>query len=166
MSLNQELAAIFGRMADGLELLGANPFRVNTYRRVSRTLRDLTTDIAALVEESGDGALKSLTALQGVGKGTAQKILAHVRDGMIPDYVDLMGKIPPGLFEVLEIPGLGPKAVKAMWDELRVVDLASLKVAIDTGALESLPRMGKKSVDNIRQSYGLSRKSGRKSLHR
>ena len=160
MSANQELARIFGQMATGLELLGANRFRVNAHQRVARLLRDITTDVGDLVAEDPKTAVKRLSELPGVGKGTAQKIVEYLDSGRVAEHQELLEKVPRGLFDVLEIPGLGPKLVKLMWEELEVTSLADLKAQLDSPDLLQLPLMGPKKVDNIRKAIEFAEKAG------
>ncbi|RMH15380.1 MAG: DNA polymerase/3'-5' exonuclease PolX [Acidobacteria bacterium] len=158
-STNQELARIFSEMAAALELTGANPFRAVSNNRVARELRDLTEDVGALVAEDPETAVARLTALPGIGKGSAQKIVEYVQTGGIDEHRKLMAKVPRGLFEVLEIPGIGPKAAKAMWEQLGIESVADLKARLDDPALAALPRMGKKTVENIRRAILFSEKT-------
>lgn len=155
MSTNAELERIFDEMAKVLELTGANPFRVNAHARVSRLLGDLTYDIATLVDDP-----KKLTAIDGIGEGTAKKIIEYVKTGRVAEHDELVAQVPRGLFQVMEIPGLGPKTVKLLWEQAGVTDLESLKKALDAGIVEKLPRMGAKTVQNIRDSIDFAAKAG------
>lgn len=158
MSANQELSRLFDQMAAALELLGANPFRANSNERVARVLRDLSEDVRDLVAEDPGSARRRLEAVSGIGKGSAAKILEYVETGRLAEHEELMAKVPRGLFAVLEVPGLGPKAVKLMWDELGVTSLDELreKLATDPEAVAALPRMGMKKVENIRKGLDFS----------
>jgi len=154
MSTNAELAAVFGEMAAVLELLGANRFRVNAHARVARVLKDLTTDVAMLCDDAA-----KLTAVEGIGEASAKKIIEYVQTGKVQEHQNLLAEIPAGLLEVLEIPGLGPKTVKLMWEQANVTDVASLQSAIESGKLEKLPRMGAKTIENIKESIAFAAKS-------
>ena len=147
MSTNAQLSKIFAEMAKVLELTGANPFRVNAHQRVSRVLDDLTTDVAALADDA-----KKLTAIDGIGDGSARKIIEFVKTGRVSEHDELVSQIPPGLLDVMQIPGLGPKTVKLLWEQAGIVDLVTLKAKLESGELEGLPRMGAKTVQNIRES--------------
>ena len=151
MSVNREIRTIFEEIASALELLGSSPFRINSYNRVARTIKELHEDLEALVNEDPSTAVKRLSKLQGVGKSSAEKIAEYVETGKITDHEELMEKVPSGLFEVLSVPGVGPKATKLMWDELGVTSLAELEARLDDPALAELPRMGKKTIEKIRQ---------------
>lgn len=159
MSANAQVAEIFDEMAAALELLGANRFRVNAHEKVARVLRDLGDDVRAIVEEDPAGAIGKLKNFDGIGESSAKKICEWVETGVVPEHRELLEKVPPGLFDVLAIPGIGPKAAKLMWEELGIESLDDLKKTSDE-QLSSLPRMGKKSVAKIRQAIEFSEKSG------
>ncbi len=159
MSVNADIAHIFYQMADALELLGANRFRVNAYQRGARTLENMTEDITS-VAAAADEPVKRLAELDGIGKGLAEKIVEYLDGGTVEEHRELLEKVPEGLFQVLEIPGLGPKAVKLMWERLGITSVEDLKTRLDTGELAELPRMGAKTVENIRQAIAFQEKAG------
>ena len=154
MSSNRELATRFQEAAAILEITGANAFRVNAVTKVARILEDLPTEIAPLAED-----LKGLQAIDGIGKSSAEKIKQFVETGTIEEFDTLRDSIPPGLIQVLEVPGLGPKTVKVLWEKGGVVDVASLKSKIESGELENIPRMGKKTLANILDAIEFSERS-------
>jgi DNA polymerase (family 10) len=156
MQANKELARIFGQIAAALELLEANRFRINAHTRVARILKDMTEDVAQLVAAEPATAIKRLTQIQGIGKGTAEKIVEFLDHGAIAEHQELLEQVPSGVFDLLEIPGIGPKAAQAMWKELGISSIAELKDRLDTPELQSLPRMGKKTIENIRQAIAFS----------
>ncbi len=160
MSTNRELSKIFGQMAAALELLGANRFRVNAHQRVARLLKDLTEDVGATVEEDPSTAGKRLAELPGIGKGSAEKLVEYVQTGEVVEHGKLLQEVPKGLFDVLDIPGVGPKAAKLMWDQLGITSVADLKAQIDSPELAALPRLGKKSIENIKKAIAFSEKGG------
>jgi len=149
---NRDLASVFDQIATALELLEGNRFRINGYRRVSRALRDITADVAGLVTEDSQAAVKRLMAFEGIGKGSAEKLVELVETGQLAEHQKLLGQVPNGLFEILEIPGIGPKAAKMMWQDLGIVSLQDLKARLDSPELARLPRMGVKTVENIKRA--------------
>ncbi len=76
------------------------------------------------------------------------------------EHRELLEKVPQGLFEVLAIPGVGPKAARAMWQELSITDLPSLKAKLDSPELSRLPRMGVKTIDNIKNAIEVHERAG------
>ncbi len=151
MSTNERLARIFEEMAALLELTGANPFRINAHARVARVLLELTVDVAELAQVPA-----RLTDLEGIGKGSARKIIEFVRTGGVHEHEELLETVPPGLLEVMTIPGLGPKTVRLLWEKGGVTDLNSLKARLDSGELQKLPRLGAKSIENIKASMAFA----------
>lgn len=148
MSANADIARLFAEMADALELLGENAFRVNALRKVARTAEDAAEDLAALARTD----VKTLEAIPGIGASSARKIVEFATTGRMHEHVELLAKLPEGLMGVLRVPGLGPKTVKLLWDQGGVTDLATLKAKLESGALEGLPRMGAKTLQNIREN--------------
>jgi DNA polymerase (family 10) len=140
---NQEIADIFGRLADILEIRGEEFFRVNAYRRVARIIEDLPADVADLVE-SGE-----LLDIKGVGKGTVAGIEEYLETGKMGRYEEARKSIPKGLAELLSVPGLGPKTIGLLWHELNVKSIKSLKRALRSRKILALPGMGPKKVENI-----------------
>ncbi len=160
MSTNREIAETFRQIATALELLEANRFRINSYNRVARVLRDLNQECAKLVAEQPRTAVDRLTAFDGIGKSSAQRIVEHVTTGGLAEHRELLEQVPKGLFQVLAIPGVGPKAARALWQELGVTDVAGLKAKLDSPELAALPRMGMKTIDNIKKAIDFHERAG------
>ncbi len=155
MGFNQELAASFEQISRMLELTGANPFKVNAHAKAARVIGDMTSDLEPLGEDE-----KALVAIEGIGKGTAEKIGEFKRTGKIGEHEELKKKIPAGLLTLMDVPGLGPKTVALMWKQMGITDEAGLLAAIEDGSILELPRMGKKTVENIRASLAFMATSG------
>ena len=155
MSANLELAQRFQEMATLLEITGANAFRVNAHTRVARALENLASDVSTLASDP-----KALEAIDGIGKSSAAKIVEYLDTGEISELDALRDKVPDGLIEVLAIPGLGPKTVGRLWNELGIESVDELKKAIGDGTLEALPRMGAKTIANIAEAIEFMESSG------
>lgn len=154
MSTNAELARIFSEMAAVLELTDANVFRVNAYSNVARIIKDLTADLGELASEK-----KKLTAIDGIGEGSAKKIMEFCQTGRVKEHDDLVATIPSGLLDLTKIPGVGPKTAKLLWEKCGITDLQSLREKIDCGALVGIPRLGEKTIANMKQSLEFLSKS-------
>ncbi len=141
--LNSELARALDRIADLLDLEGADGFRVNTYRRAARTIRGVTEDIAVVAAEN------RLTDLPGIGKSTAQRIQQFISTGHIDVLDELDAKFPLGLSQLMQIPGMGPKKVALVYSQLGVKDVDDLKRVIESGELEKVPGLGAATVKKI-----------------
>jgi len=149
---NVEVGQIFEEIADLLELDGANPFRVRAYRNASRTLEALSADVATIVgRDPGE-----LQQLEGIGKDLADKIVVIVRTGALPQLEELKTKLPPGVVQMLRIPGLGPKKVAALFKELGLQTLDSLKQAAEQGRIAELKGFGKKTEQSILEGLALA----------
>ncbi len=151
---NADLVHAFERLADLLEIDGADRFRINTYRRAARTIKSQAEDIAKLVDEG------KLTAFPGIGKATAQRIEQLVSTGHLDVLDELQAKLPSGLPALLEIPGLGPKKVAAAYEQLGVSSMDDLKRTIKSGQLASLSGFGPASVKKIAEGLAFLESSG------
>ncbi|MDG2133249.1 MAG: DNA polymerase/3'-5' exonuclease PolX [Phycisphaerales bacterium] len=158
MSSNEDIGSIFEEMATLLELTGANGFRVNAHTKVARVVEGLSSDLAEVAR--GEKGLAELQKIDGIGKSSAEKIVAFVATGTVPELEDLRSEVPDGLRTVMQVPGLGPKTVRRFWQEASVESLADLEAALDDGRLEALPRMGRKTLDNIRASIAFMKSAG------
>ena len=103
--INSQLATTFGRIADLLEIDGADRFRINAYRRASRTLKEVVEDVAVLA------ASGQLTDLPGIGKGAADRIRQYIDTGHVDVLDELEAKFPQGWPALRKHPGLGPRNV-------------------------------------------------------
>ncbi len=152
MDHNRRLAKMFNTLADALEFLGENAFKIRAYRKVGSFLESFPEDIEQYYREHGTDGLK---ALPGVGEKIAGKIVEYLETGTFKKYEEVKKQVPEGIVQLLEIPGLGPKTIKHAYDELNVRNLEDLKRVIEDGSLAQLRGMGPKKVENIRQSIEL-----------
>ena len=144
---NAEIARLLSDVADLLEISAGNPFKVRAYRNAARTVADHADPIAELVS----GGEFDLTDLPGIGGGIAKEITALVATGTLPQRQQLVATIPPGLLDLLRIPGLGPKRVKLFHEKLKVNSVADLKDALEQGKIAKLQGFGPKLLDKIRE---------------
>ncbi|MBI5751554.1 MAG: DNA polymerase/3'-5' exonuclease PolX [Hydrogenophilales bacterium] len=144
---NADIAAIFEEIADRLEIQGANPFRIRAYRNAARTLGELPQEARALLEKG-----ENLTRLPGIGDDLAGKIHEIVSTGRCSLLERLRRELPPAVTELLQIPGLGPKRVKALYHDLEVQTVEQLHRAARDGRIRALPGFGEKTERNILQA--------------
>ena len=149
---NSELARVFERVATLLELDQANPFRVRAYREAARVIAAESESLAARIDEEN-----GLEELPGIGKDLAQKIRELVRTGTTEVLEQLRKKFPPGLIEITEVQGLGPKRVRAVYDQLGIKSRAELEAAAHAGRLRDLPGFGEKLEQKIIKALEASR---------
>ncbi len=155
MSINGDIATLVERMGELLEVLSANRFRVIAYQRGARVIRDCTDDLATLADD-----INQLTAIEGIGKGLAEKIIEFAETGKIAEHDELLAQVPPGVLDVLKLPGVGPKTAALFWQKAGVESIDDLKKKLSNGELEKLPRMGKKTLDNIRKAIEFAESAG------
>ncbi|MBS1185350.1 MAG: polymerase [Proteobacteria bacterium] len=144
---NADIAALFQEIADRLEIQGANPFRIRAYRNAARTLGELPQEARALLEKGED-----LTRLPGIGDDLAAKVQEIVTTGRSSLLERLRRELPPAVTELLQIPGLGPKRVKALYHDLEVQTVEQLYRAARDGRIRALPGFGEKTELNILQA--------------
>jgi DNA polymerase (family X) len=144
---NADVAAVFLEIADLLEIEGANPFRVRAYRNAARTVGELGRSLQSMVAAGDD-----LTALPGIGEDLAGKIREIVATGTCALLGRLHKVTPPAITELLKIPGLGPKRVRALNRELDVQTLEQLLRAAKDGRVREVPGFGPKTEQHILES--------------
>ena len=142
---NRQIADMFGRLADLLEIEGANPFRVRAYRNAARLISGHPRGLADLVAEGAD-----LADLPGIGKDLAAKIVTIVQTGRLPKLEEVEKRTPPALSELMKVPGLGPKRVKTLYDSLKVRGVEDLRRAVRSGRVRELAGFGAKTEAAIR----------------
>jgi len=137
---NAEIARIFAEIADMLDFLGDSPFRVRAYRAAARYLMDMEEPI----ERVAEGGEKALDELPYIGHDLALKILEYLRTGKVRKHEELKKKVPPGVLEVMRVPGVGPKTAKRLYDELGVDSLERLRQVLESGEVLKLAGFGEK----------------------
>jgi DNA polymerase (family 10) len=141
---NSEIADLFDQLADLLSLEGENPFRVRAYHNAARTIRSQVKSLAEMVAKGED-----LTQLPGIGAAIAKKIETVVHSGRLPQLDEVLKRTPKSLIELLEIPGLGPKRVQALFNALKIKSLEDLERAARSGKIKELPGFGAKTEELI-----------------
>src|SRR5699024_4869650 len=127
-------------VATYLELQGSNPYRIAAYRKAAQGLEK---DERSLQE------IDDIGAIPGIGKGTKELIDSFLETGTSELLTTLQEEVPSGLIPLLKLPGLGGKRLALLYKELGVTDETSLQKSIETGELEQVKGMGKKSEQNI-----------------
>lgn len=144
---NSDIAAVFGEIADLLAIEGANPFRIRAYRNAARAIEGSALEIAKAIEQG-----KELPHMPGIGTDLNGKIVEIVRTGTCETLRKLRKEVPRGLTDLLALPGLGPKRVKALYDELDVHSLSQLERAVKDGRVGQLAGFGVKIVERLSQA--------------
>jgi DNA polymerase (family 10) len=153
---NAQIAEVFEDIARLLELKGEESvFTVRAYERAARSIALHPADVERMVR---DGV--SLREIPGVGEAISAKITELVKTGKLDYYERLKADFPEGVREMMRIPGLGPKTTMRLWKELGVASVAELEQAIQDGRLAAMPRMGKKTAENILREIQFARTKG------
>ena len=134
-----------------LELKGENPFKTRAYANAARTIESLNEPLAKIVAENRLGEIK------GIGEALEKKITELVKTDRLAYYDELKASIPPGLMEMLEIPGLGPKKIQALHQKLGIDSVEKLEAACQSGKVAGLDGFGDKTQSNILEGIGRRR---------
>ena len=150
-----EIADALTEIGTLLDLKGENPFKVRAYQSGARVLEALEeTELARLI------AADELESVKGIGEALAQKIGELHATGKLEFLEKLRASVAPGLVEMLQVPGLGPKKIKALHDKLGIADLGALAAACRDGRVAALEGFGEKTQEKIlagianREAYG------------
>jgi DNA polymerase (family X) len=146
--INDKIVQIFSEIADMLEVLGENVFRVRAYRRAAEAIRGLGYDLKVLHESSDE----SIENISGIGKDLHAKIVEISETGKCEMHERLVGRLSPGILQILRVRGIGPKKVKLFYEQLEIDSIPKLHSAAESGALAGLPGMGEKSENKIIES--------------
>ncbi|GIX49473.1 MAG: DNA polymerase/3'-5' exonuclease PolX [Candidatus Tectimicrobiota bacterium] len=158
---NRDIAQVLLEMAALYEMEEV-PFKPRAYERAAMAIAALDEPLA---QRYAQGGLAALTALPGVGKSIAEHLKELLETGTFREYERLKRKVPVNLGELLAIEGVGPKMVKALWQQLGIRDLADLERAARAGQIRHLPHFGVKTEEKILRGIELLRSAqGRRLL--
>ncbi len=141
---NTQIAEVFDKISSLSQLKGESVFVVRAYQRAAHTIERSPVELEQYV---GEG--KDLKEIDGIGDAIAKKIRELLDTGNLKFYETLKAEFPPGLLEIMDIPGVGPKTALRLVDDLGVSTVDDLEQAIEDGRVEEMPRLGKKAADNI-----------------
>src|SRR6201993_2201883 len=147
---NSEIAAALDELGDLSELDGAAVYRVVAYRNAAKAVRESPVSVLGLAREG------RATELPGIGAIIQEKILDLADQGAIPATVKLRAKFPPGVIDMTHLPGLGPKRVRRLYEELGVDSLETLRSAAEEQRIRKLKGLGPKAEEAILASLRLA----------
>ncbi len=147
---NTEIAAALDELGDLSELDGAAIYRVVAYRNAAKAVREAPVSVLGLARQG------RATELPGVGGIIQEKIIQLADDGAIPATLKLRAKFPPGVIDMTHLPGLGPKRVRRLYEELGIDSLDALKAAAEEQRIRGLKGFGPKAEEAILASIRLS----------
>ena len=146
-----EVARLFERMADVLELKAGNPFRIRAYRRAAQNLETLSEDLEVLARE------KRLDEVPGIGADLAGKIAEYLRTGHVKEIDATCRTVPRGVIELMNVPGIGPKTAKLLYEKEGVTGLPRLERLAAAGKLRGLRGIQARTEANIIRGIRLLR---------
>lgn len=153
---NREVAKVLENIADILQLTDENPFKALAYRKAARSIYHLDEDINKV------NADNRLAGIPGIGKAVKHKIEELLAKGSLEYYDQLLMKVPPGVLDMLAIPGVGHKTVKLIHEELGVDTMEELYQAAQEHRIRALPGMGGKTEYNIKKGIELLKENNDK----
>lgn len=153
---NNDIAGIFSKLADLLEIKGENPFRVRAYRNAARTVGGLGQSAADMLAEG-----KDLSELPGIGKDLAEKIQEVAETGKLALLDEVADEVPGALGDLMQVSGLGAKRIAILYKELNVTTLDELEQAAQEGRISDLDGFGVKTQESIVEGIEQLRRAGR-----
>ena len=153
---NQEIVKILTEMAVLFDMTDV-PFKPRAYEKAALGVEALDTEVKEIYKAGG---LKTLEEIPGVGRGIALHIEEILRTGTFKEYRALRKKMPVDISGLTAIEGVGPKAIKVLWEKLRIRNLADLEKAARAGKIATLPHFGKKSEERILRGIEFLKQSG------
>ncbi|MEW6173264.1 MAG: DNA polymerase/3'-5' exonuclease PolX [Bacillota bacterium] len=148
---NADVCAIFRGMAEIMEILGEDAFRIRAYQRAAQSVESLSEDIEKIA------ARGELTRIPGIGKELARKIEEILATGTLQKYEELKKKVPSGLLELLKVPGIGPKTARLLSLEMGIKSIDVLERMALEGRLKEIPGIKAKTEQNILRGIALLR---------
>jgi DNA polymerase (family X) len=139
----EQVAETLVGIATLLDLKGENPFKSRAYLNAARALEGLSEPLDKVIAE------ERLAEVKGIGESIQKKICELITTGKLTYYEELKAATPPGLVAMLEIPGVGPKKIKALHDELGIETVEQLEQACKEGKVAKLKGFGEKTQANI-----------------
>ncbi len=131
MQVNHELAQVLRFLANALEWQGENAFKVRAYRLAAQTLETLQEPVEELV------ARDALRDLPHIGEAVDKKVRQYLAEGTFPALERVRSEVPEGVQELLRMPGMTGRAVRALQERLGIDSLASFRRAVQEGRVQS-----------------------------
>lgn len=158
---NRDVANLLREMSIFLDMQGV-PFKPRAYEKAAYAIEALDRSVVEIYESGG---VKALAAIPSVGKGIAERIEELIKTGRVKDHESLRRRTPVDVLALTAIEGVGPKMVKALYDELGVRTVADLERAARDGEVRRLPHFGEKTEQKILKGIGfLKQGAGRQPL--
>ena len=138
---NKEISGILFKISELLNISNENKFKIRAYERAAQEIESLASPIEDII--------KSGTKLPGIGDGLTEKIREYLDTGKIKYLDELESQLPEGLLQIIQVPGVGPKKAKLLFDKLGITNVDKLYESAKAGKLRELPGFGEKTEQNI-----------------
>jgi DNA polymerase (family 10) len=140
---NREIVDILNRISDMLDILGEDRFKVLAYRRAAESIEGMSQDLRSFWQAG------TLRDIPGIGKALEEKIDELMRTGHLEFYERLEEQVPPGVVSLMDIPNVGPRTARLLWERLGIQSVAELEAAARGGRLRDLPGLGARSEAKV-----------------
>lgn len=152
--VNSEIARIFYEIADILEINKIN-YKPQAYRLAAQTIESLNQDLSEIYKKQGE---KAIDELPGIGKHLTAKIIQYIKTGKIKEYQKIKKSLPKGIYEIMQIPGIGVKKASLFYNELKIKSVEELKRAAETNQLTKIPGFKQKAQEKILEELSMKKK--------
>ncbi|MBO0720157.1 MAG: hypothetical protein J2P41_05005 [Blastocatellia bacterium] len=146
---NHEIAVVFRRLADLLELRDENPFKVRSYRTAAETIEETATPLFELAASGGSSKLRELP---GIGEAISKKIVDLLETGTFKLYEEVKSEIPETVLDLLKVEGLSLKTVQLLFRQFHLTNLEDFAKFVEGGGLNRVPRLSEKTQARIMAS--------------
>jgi DNA polymerase (family 10) len=146
---NRDVAQVFERIADLLEIKDENPFKIRSYRLAAEVIEGLRDSVAELAARGGASQLQKIP---GIGKSISAQIIEIVNTGTSTYFESLKAEIPETVLDLRRVSGIGPKTAQVLYRDFGVKSLEDLKALAEGGGLASVPGLGEKMINRILRS--------------
>ena len=143
---NAAVAAVFDEIADYMELAGENSFKIRAHRRAAEAV----AQHAEPIEDAAENNV--LQEIEGLGEATSAKVREFLATGKVRYLERLREEFPPGLLDLIRVPGLGPKRVSQLYKEKQIDSVEALNAALENDALKGVSGFGPKTIENLKSS--------------
>jgi len=155
---NTYVAKMFREIAAAYEIKGENRFKIRAYDTVADSVEHATSEVKDLWEEG------RLDELPGIGETIGQHIDEYFKTGKVKHFEEIKKGLPPGMFELMGLEGVGPKTAFRLAKELKVNNVDELFEALKAGKISKLPGFGKRSEDLILKAVEGRKEGGERIL--
>src|ERR1700744_4819060 len=142
---NHEIADHFSLLSKLMDIHGENSFKTKSYSSAAFNIERLPKEVSAMDDAE-------LFGIRGIGDAIGKKIRVILATGKLPQLEELIAETPPGILDILQIKGLGPKKISVIWKELGVESIGELEYACNENRLVALKGFGAKTQESILQN--------------